>query len=51
MDRMMAYMEKKCIGIPMKAAREALVKYHQQHQPTAKEEVKEMMLVQSSRDV
>ncbi len=25
LDRMMAYMEKKCIGIPMKAAREALL--------------------------
>ncbi|MEL6143029.1 MAG: glutamyl-tRNA reductase, partial [Bacteroidota bacterium] len=25
MDRMMTYMEKKCIGIPMKAAREALI--------------------------
>ncbi len=25
-DRMLSYMEKKCIGIPMKAAREALVK-------------------------
>ena len=24
-DRMLSYMEKKCIGIPMKAAREALV--------------------------
>lgn len=26
MDRMMVYMEKRCIGIPMKAAREAVVK-------------------------
>ena len=25
-DRMMAYMEKKCIGIPMKAARKAILK-------------------------
>ena len=24
-DRMLSYMEKKCIGIPMKAAREALL--------------------------
>ena len=50
MDRMMTYMEKKCIGIPMKAAREALVKYHQLHQSTNKGVI-DKVLVETDQEI